>query len=474
MARTTTTAAVPVSAEQSGWLPCRGCGAHVRTGASGCPVCGAAEPHAVWLSALSKLGPWVDVGRVGGAVLGLGLGTLGALFVLALPGTGSLLPGVSPVTWLVFPVLGLVGWLRAGARGGLAGLGWGLLASLVVAAALAGLLFKGVGMIAVLIGLTTFGSWAGAQWFAPWAEARWDRGNAQALLPLARRYLSRIEVLQHDLRRSASVRAALSRGAEGPARSAAEGALDAAEVAIRRQLATYVTEIWRIELLQWQHAAHPVLQMVRPGPRQQVEATATALADACTDLRRKIDRWRLEDEAKTERGAAILAWAARMWQACEYVRERLLLELAAQLAAGAPGISEAMDATGHWHEVELGALPELQAPPLAALAGLDTSRAALDAAELDLRVQEAAIAEVEALVPSVALPPPAAAEPFARPMTVDEQLARPRKKPTEHRSELDEYDPLAPEVQAELDKADAAVLLDEVLDELGAKPGRQP
>jgi hypothetical protein len=464
------------------YLPCRNCTTYVREQSLRCNVCGVALPHEPLLAVRQRFGPWTDVGRVGGAVFGLLLGSVLAAMILAMPAGKGALAGVSLPMWLLFPLAGLAGWLKTGARGGLRGLGIGVSVSLLFAGVMAGLLLKGLAMLASLIGLTAAGGWLGLHYLAPWAEARFEVADTKALLPTARRHLARLAQLRKDLAHIAEVRRNLTRSQRGDVLVKAGQALDAAEVAITHQMALYTTEVWRVELGQWQAAVEPVLQMVRPGPRPQVEATAKALADACHDLQRKRERWKVEPEAETPRGKAVLQLAGRLWQACDHVRDSLVLELAAQLAAGAPGIAEAVDSTGHWHEVQLGNLPELQRhtplPDLSDLGELDDLKQVLLSTETDLRHQMEALHEVERLAPTPVDDAPALhANPFARDEPADVRLARPKVKPAEHRSELDEDEPglyVAPQPnQPQAEPVDTEQLLDELLAEVGKGPSNR-
>jgi hypothetical protein len=187
-------------------------------------------------------------------------------------------------------------------------------------------------------------------------------------------------------------------------------ALDAAGEATARQLERQRVEAWQLTLGIWQNRLAPAMAVWRKADEHLAAAELQRVDLARGELHQLIGAWRAHPSADGDRGQRVLLHAERLAQAAEHLRHALLMRQAVALAGRSPGAHEAF-ATETLPQAGGEAIDERGLDVLRVRLALEEAQSAAEARDEALRLQseQAAIAEVEALLSS-------ASRPAARPL----------------------------------------------------------
>jgi len=277
----------------AGFIRCRRCKAWALRDGGRCELCGVAAPGG-WRPELR--GSEILGKHVGMVVGGAGGGVLVMITAAAIAhGAGSGPIATAAASWL------------GGTVGAIAGLSWGAM----------------------------LGAWL----------------DDNHLYPPARRSVREIE--QRVRRRKAELEASLvhidaarkriKATVDADRALPALAALDAAERATVGQIARYHVELWRVELLYWHNRLRPMEASWERADHDTCEAWLTDLMGIVRDGRAMLDRYTASSRSGTADGLAAITRLQEALDACEALRQGLVLRQAATLTAGSPGIEEAFN-----------------------------------------------------------------------------------------------------------------------------------
>lgn len=284
----------------------------------------------------------------------------------------------------------------------------GMAAGVVGGVALGGLAHSAAAALVAMAGaaLSVVGGFSlGKHWGGRFGREVADGRRPRNLLECRETALQSQQELEAELAKMQALRQRLRADLPQAKAQPVLRALDAAGEATLRQLERHRVEAWQLTLGIWQNRLAPAMAVWRKADEHLAAAELQRVDQARGELHQLIGAWRAHPSADGERGQRVIHHAERLAQAAEHLRHALLMRQAVALAGRSPGAHEAFSTEALPHAGG-ETIDERGLDVLRVRLALEEAQSAAEARDEALRLQseQAAIAEVEALLESASRP----------------------------------------------------------------------